>query len=129
MVNGGVYLEDLTLWHQETLRSSRAKPLPGGTAEQPVELLGFPLTDDMLAALNRVDLLALRKKPAHHIFVIADHTAPESRRLSTHLQRTGAQVEYRYLPSPQSWRESIYITPMPVQILQAIVAWMSEVFP
>jgi uncharacterized protein len=129
VVNGRAYLEDLILWHQETLRSSNAKPLPGSTAEQPVELLGFPLTDDMLAALNRVDLLALQQKPAKHILVIADHTAVESRQLSTHLQRTDAQVEYRYLPSPQSWRESIYITPMSVQILQAIVTWIVEVLP
>ena len=76
-----------------------------------------------------LNLLALQQKPAHNILVIEDHAKAGESLLSQHLLRSGAHVTCQYLPSHTHWTESVYNTPVPVQVLQAVVSWMVEAYP
>jgi uncharacterized protein len=129
IVQGKAYLEELLTLHQDMLRYSDAKPKRISTDEQPVEALGFPLTTLLRTELEHLNLLGLQQQLAHRILVIEDHVKAGASLLSQHLLRSGAHVTCQYLPSHTHWTESVYNTPVPVQILQAVVSWMVEVYP
>ena len=129
VVNGKPYLEELLILHQDMLRYSDAKPKPASTDGQSVEVLGFPLTTLLRTEIEHLNLLALQQKPAHNILVIENHAKAGESRLSQHLLSCGAHVTCQYLPSHTHWTESVYNTPVPVQVLQAVVSWMVEVYP
>ena len=86
-MNGKAYLEELLTLHQDMLRYSDAKPKPVSTDAQPVEALGFPLTNPLRTEIEHIDLLAPQQKPAHNILIIEDHAKAGESLLSQHLLR------------------------------------------
>ena len=103
VVNGRAYVEELMTWHQTMLRYAHVQPKCHMPGEKSMEILGFPLTDAMLADLKNIDLLAIQQKPANHILVMESHREAGQGRLREHLQRLAAQVEYQCLPVPHLW--------------------------
>ena len=128
VLRGRTYLEELTAFHQEWLRRFFS-----GTSrdhlstDQPTEIVGFPLTEALRLALEPLDLLALRHPPATHILVI-DSAAPPGGQLREQLQWLGARVASQHVAGPQVWREQHYKALVPHRLLEAVVAWMAEVF-
>jgi len=66
VINGRAYIEELKALHQEQQWRYIAKNHNHPKGEGLIEILGFPLTDFMLADLKRIDLLAIQHKPANH---------------------------------------------------------------
>jgi len=125
IIHGRAYFEELQTLHRTMLQFAHVKPKRRIQGEEPVEILGFSYTDAMLRALDEIDLLAIRRKPANTILVIDSHVKSNQRLLNEHLQNLDAQVEYQYLPHPQlwTWTRDIKVL-VPHQILQAVVSWM-----
>jgi uncharacterized protein len=129
VVSGRAYVKELITWHREMLRYSHVQPKRHITSERPTEILGFPVTEAMLADLENLDPLAIRQKPANNILLIESSEKADEGRCREHLKNVGAVLEYRHLPSPNSWiwAEDISKILVPHQILQSMVSWMSEV--
>lgn len=129
VISGKLYVEQLTQMHHETLQHA-STPAPSASAkERPREILGFPLSDSLLADLKKIDLLSIRQKPANNMLVITSDPNADGERFTDHVKRVAARVEYRHLPGPQLWMEDVNKVLVPNPILQSVVAWMSRVYP
>lgn len=129
VVSGRAYVEELQLLHREMLRRAHVQPKPPAD-EQHLEILGFPLTKDLRADLEGIDLLTSQQKPANHLLLIESQEKIHQGRLLEHLQRWDARVAYRHLPCPQFWiwQEDLGEALVPHHVLQAVVAWLAEVY-
>jgi hypothetical protein len=129
VVSGTAYITELKLLHRDMLRRSHVRP-KDQIAEQLVEVLGFPLTQDLLTELESLDLSAIQRKPANHLLIIESQEKAGKRRLLDHLQRLEAHVTYRHVPYPPFWvwQEDLGEALVPQPVLQSIVAWLGEVY-
>jgi hypothetical protein len=128
VVSGVSYLEELTALHQERARHSLGEVTNGPSSEGPAELLGFPVTRLMLAELQKIEIPSIRKRPANDILILSSSHETIHARVTDHLKRLGAMVEHQHLPGPEIWIEKNK-TVVPNQILRAMVAWISRVYP
>jgi len=128
VVNGRAYVAELTRLHQETLRHSPVQPQGPGGGERSTEILGFPLTTSLLTDLENLDLMTIQQQTASRILLIETGIQTAAEHFRAHLC-AAAQVEYQYIPTPPMWVESVEKILVPRQVLQAVVAWLSEVFP
>jgi pimeloyl-ACP methyl ester carboxylesterase len=127
VVNGKSYIHELKALHQEMLGIAHLRAKADGLTE----ILGFSLSDQMLADLGSIDLLAIRQKPANNVLLIDSHEKPQQGLLVEHLKSLRAQVKHLHLPHPQfwTWMEDFSHILVPHQLLQAVIRWLSEVCP
>lgn len=129
VVTGRAHIHEMRTLHTRRL-GSLSRPKHGTPVERDDEILGYPLTRSMVADLENLDVLAIRRKPASNTLVIESNEAGDAGGLREHLKGTGTQVEYQRLPSSRIWlpdREGGLL--VPIQILQAVVSWISRVQP
>jgi len=129
VVSGRVYVEELTALHQDMLRYAHVKPKRRPTGEGRAEVVGFPLTDYMVADLENIDLLAIQQKPASNVLLIETNETVDQGRLREYLTSIETRVEYQHFPNPQlwTWIEDFGQILVPHQILQSVISWISEV--
>lgn len=128
VVHGGAYMIELAALHQEARRYFTSRPHTPLPAEQPAEILGFPMSDTVRAEFASLDLMTTHHRPAQHILLIDSQADPRTIHLREHLQRLGATVQYRPLPGPPLWLQDPYQALVPQQVLQAVGAWLVEVY-
>jgi pimeloyl-ACP methyl ester carboxylesterase len=133
VVSGKSYVEELIALHQALLQRFPTKPKReaiDGALHRGVltEILGFALTDFMRTELQKIDLLAIRQKPANDILLVESNDIPGEGQLAEHLKNLNAHLETQHLPSPQIWTQDSFKALVPNQILQAVVSWISEVY-
>ena len=129
VISGKAYVEQLIQIHHETLQRANMPPSSALVNEKPTEILGFSLTDSLFADLIKLDLLALRQKPANNVLVIESDPNADGGRLTEYVKRLAAQVESLHFPGPQLWTEDVNKVLVPNQILHSVVAWISRVYP
>ncbi len=153
VVNGKAYIDELVDFEKEKFRLLGTHPKKRSMVEAPqysdlylssfgweeeprtspdstipAELLGFPLTEQLFAELNRIYLLTISKKPANHILLIDSNEKASDQRFRAHLKSMDSQLAYRHLPSPQIWIEDINKVMIPNEVLQSVTSWISEVY-
>ena len=129
VVSGRAYIEELTTLHREMLRYSYAKPRRGMADEKHTERPEFPITGSMLSDLEKIDLLAIRQKPANNILIVQSNEGPGEGRFREHLESIGAHLEYKPFPSAKIWKKDPHRPLVPNQIVQSVVYWISEIYP
>jgi alpha-beta hydrolase superfamily lysophospholipase len=129
VISGKTYVEQLTQLHRETLQRANTPPPSALMKERPTEILGFPLTDSLFTDLIKLDLSAIRQKPANNVLVIKSDPDADEGRFTEHVKSMAAQMEYQHLPGPQLWMEDVNKVLVPNQILNSVVAWISRVYP
>jgi hypothetical protein len=89
------------------------------------------MTDAMLTDIERLNLLAISKKPANNVLLVESHELIDQELFANHLKSLGVQVTYQQIALPQlwTWSEDVGRVLVPHQILQSVVAWISEVQP
>ncbi len=128
VLSGRVYIQELAILHRDRARHSLGTVKQDAADERPTEILGFPLTDLMLADLQQIDLLSIRRKPANRMLVIASGQEASQGRLRAHLKSLNTNVDYQNVPSPEIWMEKNK-TVVANEILKAVVSWISRVYP
>jgi pimeloyl-ACP methyl ester carboxylesterase len=118
--NGQAYLEEL-------LAFAKLQHCP--TDANQADIWGFPLTYLMRTDLEHIDLLAIPMKPANNILLLESRQEADEGPLREHFERMGSRIDDQHCPGPQNWREEPYRRVVPVEILQAVVSWISEVYP
>ena len=129
VVSGRGYIEELRTLHKEMSPYFNGKPKGHIRAEKYTEILGFPVADSMLTGLEKIDLLAIRRKPANNILLIEGNEEAHEGRLREHLMSIDAHVEYQHLPSPKIWIQDAGKVLVPNRTLQSVVSWISKVSP
>ena len=131
VVWGADHIGELRSMHEEQLGPYLPKQEEQPAGDQSSEVLGFPLTDFMIGDLKRIDLLGIRQIPASHIFFVTSKAEVAEQRLRDHLKRMGAHVDYQHIPSPLVWIKGTGLNKglVPSPILEAIVSWISGVYP
>ena len=75
------------------------------------------------------DPMAIRQKPANNILIVQSNERWGEGRFREHLERFGAQMEYKAFPSAKSWIKDPHRPLVPNQIVQSVVHWISEIYP
>jgi pimeloyl-ACP methyl ester carboxylesterase len=130
VVDGRAYIREMTTVHQDVLGPSFSRPKLGTTNGTATEILGFALAHSLLADLESIDLLAIRRRPAKSTLVLESDGGGGARGLSEYLKSTETRLEYQLLPGPRIWlpdREGGLLVPAPT--LQSIVAWIARLQP
>ena len=128
VLSGRAYIQELAILHRDRARHSLGKAKQDTADERPTEILGFPLTDLMLADLQHIDLLSIRQKPANRMLVIASGQEVGQTGLEEHLKSLNVNVEHQCVRSPEIWIEKNK-TIVPNEILKAVVTWICRVYP
>jgi alpha/beta superfamily hydrolase len=130
VVSGRAYMEELTALHQQQLRPYIAGQSCHSNVNRQVEILGFPLTHGLRTDLEKINLLAVRQKPANHAFLIEQHAEAGAGGLCEYLQNFDIHVDYQHILSPSIWIKDSGSNKglVPRLLLQSVVSWIAEVF-
>lgn len=131
VVDGSAYVRELM--NDQAALSDRRRQLEGerfasqarGSSER--EILGFPVTDRLLEALERIDLLAAARPPAREILLVERARTEAARELADRFSSRGADTEHRAIASPRIWSAVDRAHALvPRETLECIVNWCSE---
>jgi uncharacterized protein len=130
VVDGRDYTEKLIALHRKTaFQYSPTKSRNHRTGEKTDGVMGFPFTELMHRELDKIDLLEIQEKPANHVLLIESREEESEGRLREHLKSLDADLSHNHIIVPQIRIEDINKLLMPHQIIQAVVSWISEVYP
>jgi uncharacterized protein len=128
VVSGSEYLTEIhhsarTGWLP---KSATARPADQGGGH---EIMGFPLTESVAAAIKRIDLAAIALAlPDRTLTVVSQHLRSHES-LQRALGQRPAPLTIEYIDSPPGWIEWPIHHPLagtiPVKVLQRIVVWMA----
>jgi hypothetical protein len=96
-------------------------------SSRPAELLGFPLSETLVGELEKLDLLALSKKPAQNLLIVENQEIAMAKPLQERLSKLEMRVLHQHLPTFTIWAEDPDKGLVPHQTLQTIISWLSEV--
>jgi pimeloyl-ACP methyl ester carboxylesterase len=123
VVNGKSYFEGLLLLQKEMLRL-RSKPSRAQKPQSYMDVLGFPFSDFLRAELEKINLLAIGRKPAKNVLVIQSDEAGKNSGFEDHLSHTEAHLQYQRFDAPPIWLPTATGSLLvPSQVLQAVVSW------
>ncbi len=130
VVKGERYIRELESSHLDMLRDAHVKTNQHISDNKHLEILGFPMTDSMIADLKNIDVLTIQQRPARNILLIESNEKAGQGRFREHLESIKTQVEYQCIPSLQLWIwvEAFSKVQVPYQILMAINTWISKVY-
>lgn len=128
VVDGRAYIREMRAVHRDRLGQGPSEARHGTNDGAYTDILGFPMTLSAFADLEKIDILAIRGKPANNVLLIEGDVTRRNRGLREHLRCTGTQAEFQQLRDPRIWlpdREGGLL--VPTQILRAVVSWISRV--
>lgn len=130
VVEGERDIRELESSHLDMLRYAHVKTNQHISDNKHLEILGFPMTDSMIADIKNIDVLTTQQRPARNILMIESNEKAGQGRFREHLESIKAQVEYQCIPSPQLWIwvEAFSKVQVPYQILMVINTWISKVY-
>jgi pimeloyl-ACP methyl ester carboxylesterase len=129
IVSGADYLTELhhaarTGWFLP--RRAVARPADQGGGH---EIMGFPLTAAVAAAIRRIDLAALAPALPHRTLVVVSQPLGSHTSLQIALDQRPAPLAIEHIESPPGWIEWPIHHPLagtvPVKVLQRIVEWLA----
>jgi len=131
VVRGSEYLKELGRLHDAWLAGSFAKPKARHAPGVVREVLGFPLTESMETEYDNCDLRILAGKPAERVLIIDGGDTVGSDDLTEYLKTMEVDVSRISMTYPRLWAKGSEPESkglVPVDVLQHVVAWMSEAF-
>ncbi len=128
VINGENYVEALVEWHQDKLRYFLTN-MPSFTSnDQPIELLGLEINKTFLDDLKKLDLMAIKHRPAPQMLIVEHQPQEEIAALKTHLQQWEIDLQHKTADDPRVWTDDPDKALVPNQILQTLVTWFTEKF-
>jgi pimeloyl-ACP methyl ester carboxylesterase len=128
VVSGSEYLAEV---HHSARKGWLPKPPPVRPADQGGghEILGFPLTGSLAAAVKRIDLAAIAPALPRRTLTVVSQPLRSHKSLERAFRQRPAPLAIEYIDSPPGWIEWPIHHPLsgavPVKILQRIVEWVS----
>ncbi len=91
-----------------------------------IEVTGFKLTQDIQEALCKIDLLALKKKPAEWVLILGGGDSLTDSRLATRLSELGCIVELQVLPGYAQLEWHAIWAKLPSDAFAGLIGWLGE---
>ena len=129
VVSGTEYLTELHRAARQgwlKLKSAAARPADQGGGH---EIMGFPLTESVAAAMKRIDLAALAPGLPQQTLLVISQPLGSHASLQRALDRRQARLAIEHIDCPLGWIEWPLYHPLagtvPVKMLQRIVEWLA----
>jgi len=127
VVEGRGYLQELLSLQKEMLRF-RPKPIRRKCPSGFIEVLGFPLSNDLCSELEKINLLQISKKPARNVLIIRSCQSGDEGALEGHLNQSEASTTGDLLDIPKVWLPTVDGSLLvPNKALQSVVSWVSRI--
>lgn len=126
VVKGKALVEEM-LCLQSTF--PRENPPPYRYGNNKFDVIGYPLTLEMIKDLERLDLLNLNSLSVNKVLVVKTGEETDSANLPEFLSEKGESFHYRHIPEASIWLKEPYEAIVPQKTLQSVVSWISEVCP
>ncbi len=124
VINGAAYLAELREAHEHKLfYIASASPPPASSSS---ELLGFSFSPSFLREIEALDLLSITAKPAPRILLLEQSEGEHMPSFRAHLANLGAALTHQVVDDPVIWAEDPDKALVPAQVLQAIIAWVTQ---
>jgi len=129
VVKGRAYLESVISLNQRLLRF-RPKPGKQRRPDWPKDIIGFPLPRELYDEIERIDLLAVRNRPAANVLIVDTEANPDCAGLKDTLESLGASVTLERIDAPPIWvpTENGGLQ-VPMNVLQSVTAWIDRTCP
>jgi pimeloyl-ACP methyl ester carboxylesterase len=126
VVSGRNYLEDLVSLHKEMLRF-RPKPRRREESSSCLDILGFPLPQNLCRELEEIQLTASSWIAAKNVLVIESCQEPPEGSRKDRLRPVEGRLEFQNVNAPPIWlpREDGSLL-VPGQMLRSIVSWLCD---
>jgi uncharacterized protein len=123
VVTGAGYLKELQAMHLEYLEQEFGDEFDPAGASASTEVLGFPLTSELVKGLNAADLTAMTACLVKKVALIVAQPSDAYQRLRDRLSGLGVAVAYQEVAA-EKWNsdEAMNAALVPNELLQAIVA-------
>lgn len=124
VISGKDFVKEM-LCLQSTFPRKKKPPYKHG--EDRYDVLGYPLTLEMIKDLEQLNLLMTEPLSMKRIFVVETGEEPDNRNLKKFLEKLGDGVLYSHIPESRIWLKEPFESIVPQQILLSLVSWISEV--
>jgi exosortase A-associated hydrolase 2 len=127
VVDGSAYLDEILAGPVAEGSAPSEPPPPRPFCAGTVGVMGFPITEELRAGLDRIDLCGLRGDTAHEVLLFASSERAQDLRLRDSLREKGATASYHHIPSPGNWNEvdNFGSALVPQAIIQGIVTTLA----
>jgi pimeloyl-ACP methyl ester carboxylesterase len=128
IVKGTDYLAELAAFHEKVVDAveSYSRGVARPTVFDGLSLYGF--RPQLKQELATIDLLASNESPARRVLLLESTAGSGRAALAAHLQQRVPSFQYQQIPAQEDlWTMDFELAIPPRQILNAIVAWISEV--
>lgn len=126
VINGRTHLKGLTALQAEMLRF-RPKSGRVQRAQYPVDIFGFPMSEDLCRSIGEIDLLQNPQKVPKHVLVVETQPSEGCRQLGVNLQSAGATVHHECMEAPHIWLPTADGSLLvPGRVLQFVTSWLIE---
>lgn len=127
VVYGKDYIKELKVLHEEWVENNL--PDPNFAHQTESEIVGFPLTWNLLHNLEIINLLNVESPLANSVCIIESKKTTSNQEFFQLLKKFVPRVDFKHIPGSKEWIKSAGLNPIsiPNQILQSIVSWVSEV--
>ncbi len=125
---GSDLIRELETTEREYLRRILPRPRTAMRNTLHLEVLGYPVRDDLRHGLEQLDLRTLGGAPAKSTLILERPAAGAGRVLQPALTKLGAKVDHVQMDGPKIWaREGgLEESLIPFEIVNRIVGWMKE---
>lgn len=92
------------------------------------DVLGYPLTMEMVSQLNEIDLFSIARLPVPKLLILETSGEGNGHRLADRAKASGSHVEYQEIDEARVWVREPYESIVPQKAISMLVSWLSEVF-
>lgn len=128
IVSGGAHLTELARQHTDMMRSIPGVGSWGDSEADLGELLGFEYSHALIDQLQAMDLSRVRCNGAQNVLVLQTDYEGDSPP-DAQLDVQAARLDRDHVRDPRIWMEDADKAMIPQQGMQAVVQWLSEVYP
>lgn len=123
VIDGPAFVQELRATRAAYLERVLPRPKRAIRSGPALDVMGFVVTDQMRASLERLNLLELDKRPASRLSLVLRDPAAPAQALAQHLGRLGSQVSERVVPSPALWAKHTGLgeARVPVELIRSLV--------
>jgi alpha-beta hydrolase superfamily lysophospholipase len=129
-LSGPAFVSDATRAHKMHLMLEPNAFSGGAPSKEGEEALGYLLTEQTIADLKSLDLLALTRSPAKRTLIIdAANVEAKDSDLTARLTALGGSATARHMPGSKFLITSPHQSEIPSAVISAITGWLTEGAP
>jgi len=129
IIDGRSYLNGLIALQKQMLKF-RPKQPRAEHGQYPLDIFGFPMSDDLCRSIREIDLLRASQTVTEQVLLVQTESHEGSDELRMILRTMRALVRHECLEAPKIWLPTVDGSLLvPGRVLQSITSWLIETHP